>query len=82
VSFEVNEDTVIRVPMFTNVPGADHREYVSTEAALRDEDRREVVFEQAMREVAALRAKYQSLINFDEVLQASIGKKIRRKRAA
>jgi DNA-binding Lrp family transcriptional regulator len=52
--------------------------YIPTEEAMRTGSSRDFVMQQALREVAALRAKYQALVDFDEVLHRSMNKRKRR----
>lgn len=60
-----------RVRAFVSIPRAEGpSEYVPTMEALADE-RRDVVLQQAIREVAALRRKYSALIDIDAVLHSS-----------
>lgn len=73
-------DEKVRVRAFSNVPDGDGSKYVPTEEAMADPARRQFVFEQATKELAQLRRKYEALIEFDEVLKAAIKKP--RKRAA
>lgn len=79
---ETAPDRKVKVRAFSSVPVGDDLGYVPTVEAMADPERREFVVQQAMREVAALRAKYQALIDFDEVLRSSIGQKTTRRRKA
>lgn len=82
ITVETANETTVSLRQFTSVPFEDGPGYITTESALRGKDTREFVLQQAMRDVAALRQKYQTLIDFDEVLRASIGKSTKRKAAS
>lgn len=83
VTREVEPERVVKVRQFTNVPTPEARAYEPTEQVLADDDKRALVFDQCLREIDALRAKYAALLDFDEVLRQSIGRKAtRRKKAA
>ena len=78
ITVEVEPERHVKVRAFTSVPGPEDRPvYERTERAL--VEHRDVVFQQCMRDIAALRSKYQGLVDFDECLQASVGRKRRRK---
>lgn len=61
-------DTIVNVRAYVSVNHDGQRGYMRTEQAL--EVHKDQVFEQAIRDVAALRRRYQSLVEFDEVLRA------------
>jgi hypothetical protein len=70
VTVETAPETTVRVRAFVNVPDAG---YKPVEQALASADR-DVVFQQCQREIAALRRKYQNLLDFDAVLTAALTK--------
>lgn len=82
VTIETPDEKRVKVRAFSSVPHGAGKAYVSTEDALADDDQRQFIFEQAMREVATLRAKYQALTDFDAVLRASLGEKVTKRRKA
>jgi hypothetical protein len=62
-----------RVRSYVNLPNEEggRGTYVATRDALTD-NRRDVVLTQVMRDIAALRRKYEGLIDFDAALETSI----------
>lgn len=67
VTVTTSPEETRRVRAFTSVPREDGPVYVPTGTALRLE--RDVVLQQALRDLTALRNKYQSLVDFGEVLR-------------
>lgn len=68
-----SDEQTHRVRAFVNLPAPEGPgAYVSIEDALGDPAKRDVVIQQAMRDVAALRRKYRALADFDAILHASI----------
>ena len=62
-----------RVRAYVHLPSDEGRgRYVATVAALTDPEQRNVVLQQAVRDVAALRRKYKALIDFDAVLRSEL----------
>ena len=85
VTVEVKPDTFVKVRQFSSVPAADPDEgtdYVLTSEALKDDAQRDFIFQQCIREIASLRAKYGALVDFDTALRESIGAKRSRKKAS
>ncbi len=85
VTVEVKPDTFVKVRQFSSVPAADPDEgtdYVLTSEALKDDAQRDFIFQQCMKEIASLRAKYGALVDFDAALRESIGAKRTRKKAS
>lgn len=85
VTVEVKPDTFVKVRQFSSVPAADPDEgtdYVLTSEALKDDVQRDFIFQQCMKEIASLRAKYGALVDFDAALRESIGAKRTRKKAS
>ena len=64
-------EEVRRVRAFTSVPRDDGPVYLPTDTALRED--RDVVLQQALRDLNALRIKYRGLIDFAEVISAWVG---------
>jgi hypothetical protein len=81
VIHETKPEETVRVRAFSSVGGG---AYKPTEDALRVVEDRDFILGQAIRELAALRRKYEHLIDFDAAIQASaeIVKKARRGEAA
>lgn len=80
---EVEPDRFVRVRQFLNVPNDTGRAWEPTEDVMADDEKRPLVLEQCLRDIDALRAKYANLLDFDEALRQSIGRKVtRRKKAA
>ncbi len=77
VRVQVEPERTERVRVFAHVPT--RGSFVPTDEALSGPDR-DVVMEQAVRELEALRRKYQALVDWDRVL-AEAGKRRRRKAA-
>lgn len=75
-------EQTVRVRAYTSLPSEDGPAYMDTREAMSQPGSRELIMQQAMRDIAALRAKYQALLDFDEVLRASIGRKVGRRRKA
>lgn len=85
VTVEVKPDTFVKVRQFSSVPAADPDEgtdYVLTSEALKDDAQRDFIFQQCMKEIASLRAKYGALVDFDAALRESIGAKRTRKKTS
>ena len=85
VTVEVKPDTFVKVRQFSSVPAADPddgTDYVLTSEALKDDVQRDFIFQQCIREIATLRAKYGALVDFDAALRESIGAKRTRKKAS
>lgn len=85
VTVEVKPDTFVKVRQFSSVPAADPDEgtdYVLTSEALKDDVQRDFIFQQCMKEIASLRAKYGALVDFDAALRESIGAKRTRKKTS
>ena len=79
---EVEPERFVQIRSYTNVPTGEGQ-YVVTKDALGAPATRDLVFKQAMRDVAALRAKYQALVDFDHVLQEALRqRRPRRKKAS
>ena len=79
VTVEVKPDTFVKVRQFSSVPAAapdEGTDYVLTSEA------RDFIFQQCMKEIASLRAKYGALVDFDAALRESIGAKRTRKKAS
>ena len=79
VRVEVEPERTVSVRAFLPIPREAKKgpsEYDDVYRVLRSEHR-DVVFEQAMKDVSALRAKYQALTDFDAVLRSALksGKK-------
>lgn len=73
ITVETSPEETRRVRAFVNIPSTEPGErgaYIPTDTALAEH--RDVVLQQAMRDVAALRAKYANLTDFDAVLRASL----------
>lgn len=68
------DEQVIRVRQYVNVPGAEGERghYIDTQQALADAPTRDLVIQQALRDVATLRRKYRALCDFDEVLRKAL----------
>lgn len=87
VTVEVKPDTFVKVRQFSSVPSADpehpdEHDYTLTSEALKDDEQRDFIFQQCIREIASLRAKYGALVDFDTALRESIGAKRSRKKAS
>lgn len=85
VTVEVKPDTFVKVRQFSSVPAAapdEGTDYVLTSEALKDDAQRDFIFQQCMKEIASLRAKYGALVDFDAALRESIGAKRTRKKAS
>ena len=85
ITVEVKPDTFVKVRQFSSVPAADPDEgtdYVLTSEALKDDVQRDFIFQQCMKEIASLRAKYGALVDFDAALRESIGAKRTRKKSS
>lgn len=78
---EVEPERFVQIRSFTNVPTREGQ-YLPTDAALGAPATRDLVFRQAMRDVAALRAKYQALVDFDHVLQEALNQRRQRRKKA
>jgi hypothetical protein len=72
-------DRKVKLRVFSSVDCEDGPAYFNTGEAMKDPEMRDFIMQQAMKDIAALRMKYQALVDFDEALQASIGKSGRRK---
>lgn len=73
VTIQTTPEETKRVRAFVNIPDTEPGNrgvYLPTDVALAEH--RDVVLHQAMRDVAALRAKYSALTDFDAVLRASL----------
>ena len=69
ITVQKSPDETVRVRAFAHIPAEDGAGfYVPTADALTDPAQRSLVMQQALREVAALRRKYQALVDFDAVL--------------
>lgn len=68
ITIETKPDTFVRVRSFVSVPDT----YMPTEEALSDPATRDVVMQQALREIQTLRLKYRGLVDFDEALQLAM----------
>ena len=73
ITVEVKPDQSLTVRRYTGVPRPEGKavDYVPTEQALTS--KRELVLESARVELESLRRKYESLIDFDLLLQDAIG---------
>lgn len=72
VEVQVSPKKTVKCRQFTHVRSRD--EYVPTEEALGDPEMRDVVLEQARRDLAALRRKYAALVDFDKLLAEELAK--------
>lgn len=79
VEVEIQPEKVIRPRAFVNSsPGR----YTPIADAMRDPDARDRVMQSAIRELSALRRKYEHLCDFDAAIQASSAARRRGKKAA
>lgn len=63
-------DTEVKVRAYVSVVHAGERTYMPTERALAEH--RDQLIQQALRDVNAMRRRYQALVDFDEVLRMAI----------
>ena len=69
----ISPESSVRVRKFSPVPHGDAGQYMPTDEALSGASR-DVVLQQARRELDALRRKYSALIDFDALLQSLLAK--------
>lgn len=81
IRVEVTPQRVHKVRAFVSVPRENGRSYEALEDALQDAPTREVVMEQCVRELAAIRNKYKALCDVDKAWEIASTRKIRRKAA-
>lgn len=69
VTVEIKPESFVRLRAFSSIPTEDGPAYVSTESAMRSPETRDLIMQQAKRDVESLRLKYKALIDFDAVLR-------------
>jgi len=79
IEIETGPEKTVRTRALVNVAPA---EYVPVEQAMADPNMRNVVLQSAIKELAALRRKYEHLCDFDVAIQASAAQKKRRRATA
>ena len=79
---ERNRERAKRTATVTAADPDEGTDYVLTSEALKDDVQRDFIFQQCMKEIASLRAKYGALVDFDAALRESIGAKRTRKKAS
>lgn len=79
ITVEVAPERTVRLRAFSAIPGTG---YVSTPDGLAQQETRDVIFQQAVRELSALRRKYDALVDVDAAWQAASNGSRRRKRAS
>lgn len=80
IRVETAPEVTRRVRAYVSVPRDDGRSYESLVDALSDRNTRDVVFEQCVRELSAVRDKYAALVDVEKAWAAA-GKRRRRKAA-
>lgn len=84
IRIEASEERTVNVRAFLHVPavGETDATYAPTADLLSDPTTRTIVFEQALRDVAALERKYADLIDFASVLDAALAASRKRRSKA
>lgn len=79
ITIETAPEKVVQVRMLSNVPTSEGMGYALTSEAMKDDVQRDFIFQQAIREAAAFRRKYENLVDVEAVWRESSAKPRRRK---